>query len=195
MKVAVALVVAGLLTSVAAANVSREQAAAFQKKLEQILLHSERPGETRRETPISEGEVNSYLRFSAGGQIPVGITEPSVGIAGDGRLNGRAIVDLDVIRRKRSSGGWFDPMSYLTGQLPVTATGVLQTNDGRGKFTLESAAVSGVPIPKTFLQELVTFYTRSADLPAGINIDDPFELPAAIQRIDVQQPGRALIVQ
>lgn len=195
MKVAVTLVAAGLLTSVAAANVSREQAAAFQKKLGQIILNSESRSSTARNTPVSEGEVNSYLRFSAGDKVPVGVTEPSIGIMGGGRLSGRAVVDLDVIRRKRSSGGWFDPMSYLTGQLPVTATGVLQTGDGRGRFTLESADVSGVPVPKTFLQELVTFYTRSADLPGGINIDDPFDLPAEIQRIDVQQQGRAIIVQ
>ncbi len=35
---------------------------------------------------------------------------------GQGKVSGKAIVDLDVVRRKQSSGGWFDPTSYLTGQ-------------------------------------------------------------------------------
>ena len=194
MKVLLALVAAGVVTSVAAANVSREQALAFQKKLEQILINSEQKSDQVRQTAVTEGEVNSYLRFSAGAQIPTGVTEPVITIEGQGRLHGRAIVDLDVVRRKNSNGGWFDPRSYLTGKLPVTATGMLHTHEGRGKFTLETATVSGVPIPKSFLQELLSYYSRSADYPQGINMDDPFELPAEIQKIDVQQ-GRATIIQ
>ena len=56
-----------------------------------------------------------------------------------GRLSGRAVVDLDVIRKKKSSGGWFDPTSYLTGTLPVTASGVLRT-DGRPAASSRSSA-------------------------------------------------------
>jgi hypothetical protein len=51
-----------------------------------------------------------------------------------------------------------------------------------------------VPIPKPLLQEIVSYYSRSSDFPNGINIDDPFDLPAEIQKIDVQ-PGRATIIQ
>jgi hypothetical protein len=194
MKVLLALVTAGIVTGAAAANVSREQALSFQKKLGQIQSHSEQKSDRPRQTDVTEGEVNSYLRYSAGDQIPTGVTDPVITIQGQGRLHGRAIVDLDLVRRKNSSGGWFDPRSYLTGKLPVTATGALQTHEGRGKFNLEEATVSGVPIPKSFLQELLSYYSRSDDYPNGINMDDPFELPAAIQRIDVAQ-GRATIVQ
>lgn len=190
---AAALMTVGLVATLGAANVSREQAAQFQKKLEQILLNSEKGSARPRETVLTEDEVNSYLRFSAGDQIPTGVTEPVINIQGDARLHGRAIVDLDAVRRK-TSGGLFDPRSYLTGRLPVTATGTLQTDKGRGKFTLETATVSGLPIPKSFLQELLSFYSRSDDYPNGINMDDPFDLPAAIQRI-VVHPGRATIVQ
>jgi hypothetical protein len=193
MKYIAAMFAAVIVTSVAAANVSREQAAAFQKKLEQIVANSEQKSDRTRETTVTEGEVNSYLRFSAGNQIPTGVTEPTITIRGAGRLHGDAVVDLDVVRRK-NGGGWFDPRSYLTGRLPVTATGTLETHDGRGKFTLESATISGVPIPKSFLQELLSYYSRTPEDPDGINMDDPFELPAEIQRIDVLE-GRANVVQ
>lgn len=194
MKAAIAvLITVGIVVAVAAANVTREQAAAFQKKLDQILLNGEQKAERPRETSLAEGEVNSWLHFSAGDRIPTGVTEPSIAIRGQGRLHGRAIVDLDVVRQK-NSGGWFDPRSYLTGRLPVTATGLLETHDGRGKFTLEEATISGVPIPKAFLQELLSYYSRTDDFPNGVNMDEPFDLPAEIQRIQVD-PGRAVIVQ
>ena len=195
MKLAIGFVAVSILAGAAAPqNVSRQEAAAFQKKLDQIVLQSQAPSDKPRPTPVSEVEVNSYLTFGAGDQIPVGVTEPTVAIHAEGRLSGRAVVDLDQVRRKKSSGSWFDPLSYLTGRLPITAAGVLQTHEGRGKFTLESAEVSGIPIPKSFLQEVVSYYTRTASTPNGINIDDPFNLPAAIRKIEVQ-PGRATIIQ
>ncbi len=104
---------------------------------------------------------------------------------GGGRVSGKAIVDLDIVRQKQGSGGWFDPTSYLTGKLPVTASGKIVTWDGKGKFELDSAEVSGVPIPKSFLAQMVNFFTRTADNPRGSSIDDTFELPADIRRIDV----------
>jgi hypothetical protein len=193
MKRLIGFAVAAAVTGAAAANVSREQAAAFQKKLDQIVQNGASASDRPRHTLVTEGEVNSYLHFSTGDKLPVGVTEPSVEIHDQGRLSGRAVVDLDLVRRQKGRG-WLDPRSYLTGRLPVTASGTLQTHEGRGQFTLESAAVSGIPIPKTFLQEIVSHYTRTPDTPNGINIDDPFELPVEIQKIDVQQ-GRATIIQ
>ena len=54
--------------------------------------------------------------------------------------------------------------------------------------------MSGLPVPKTLLQELVSFYTRTADHPKGVNLDDPFELPAKIKQIEVGQ-AQAVVVQ
>jgi hypothetical protein len=85
-------------------------------------------------------------------------------------------------------------MSYLTGRLPVTATGTLKTANGTGQFVLETAAVAGVPVPKLVLQEIVTYYSRSAANPAGIGLDDAFALPSRIREIQVQR-GQAIIVQ
>jgi hypothetical protein len=196
MKLLAVALAGGLSFAVAPVNVSRGQADAFQEKLVRIVQQGESKAKSDRErqTTVTEGEVNSWLVFKSGDQLPVGVTEPSIEILAEGRLSGRAVVDLDVIRKKRSSGGWLDPTSYLTGTLPVTASGVLRTSDGQGRFTLEKAAVSGVPIPKSFLQEIVSFYTRTAANPNGINIDDPFELPAGIRRIDADN-GKATIVQ
>ena len=40
-------------------------------------------------------------------------------------------------------------------------------------------------VPKTVLQELVSYYSRTPENPDGINMDDPFELPARIREIRV----------
>jgi len=51
-----------------------------------------------------------------------------------------------------------------------------------------------VPVPKFLLQQIVSYYSRSPEFPNGINIDDPFALPARIREIQVQR-GQAIIVQ
>jgi hypothetical protein len=147
-----------------------------------------------KQTPILENEVNSYLRYELRDQVPAGVTEPTISILGDGRLSGTAVVDLDAVKQSRQSTSWFDPMRLLSGKLPVAATGVLQTQQGTGRFVLESAEISGIPVPKTVLQQVVSYYSRSAQNPSGVNLDDAFELPARIREIRVQ-PGQAIVVQ
>jgi len=142
---------------------------------------------------VTDAEVNSYLKYRAADQIPVGIVNPILTAVGNGRVSGRALVDLDAVRTQKKRG-WTDPMGYLTGKLPVTAVGTLATDNGVGRFQLESAAISGVTIPKAVLQELLSYYSRTPEKPSGINMDDPFELPARIREIRVQQ-GTALVIQ
>src|SRR5207244_9692035 len=78
-------------------------------------------------TPISENEVNSYLRYELGDKLPTGVKDPWVSIVGDGRLSGRAVVDLSQVGKSKKTGGMLDPYSYLGGTLPITANGVLKS--------------------------------------------------------------------
>lgn len=172
---------------------TRAQAAQFEQKLQAIVAHGNDGGAPRR-TIVSQLEVNSYLRVRGPELLPVGVTDTTVAADGPGRLSGRAIVDLDAVREKKSSGSLFDLTTYLTGKLPVTASGILHTGEGRGRFQLQSAEVSGVPVPKAFLQELVSYYTRSSDYPNGVSLDQTFELPANIREIQVGH-GSAVVVQ
>jgi len=173
---------------------SKRDAELLRQKVATINTHAERGAKQARRTTITENEVNSYLVYDAREQLPTGVVEPSVTILGTGRLSGRAVVDLDAVRRARASSSLFDPTNYLTGRLPVTATGTLTTSNGTGRFQLEGATVGGVPVPKLLLQEIVSYYSRTPDKPGGIGIDDPFALPARIREIQVQR-GQAIIVQ
>lgn len=177
-------------------RLSKADALKFQAKLSQIETNGAQPRKPKaaaRPTQVSELEVNSYLKFLAGSQVPVGIVEPTLRAAGNGRVTGRAVVDLDAVRTQKKRA-WTDPLAYLMGKLPVTAAGTLTTQNGVGRFQLESAEISGVTIPKSLLQELLSYYSKSPENPAGINMDEPFQLPAAIQEIRIGQ-GVATIVQ
>ena len=189
----VAFLLAGAVTA-SAQMPSPQDAESLDRKIQVIARHStESPSQARR-TTVSEREVNAYLRYRVSSELPAGVTEPSVTLAGDGRLGGRALVDLDQVRRKQSSGGWLDPMSYLTGKLPVTVTGVLVSQKGSAQFKLESAEVGGVPMPKTLLQEIVAYHTRSEAHPRGVSFEQPFDLPAEIDHIEIGR-GQAVVVQ
>ena len=182
----VASAVTGSLVS-AMAPLSPQLADAFAKKIVLVQKMVDETSSKDRATTFTQDETNSYLKYQAGELLPTGLTQPELTMLGQGRVAGKAIVDLDIVRQKQSSGGWFDPTSYLTGKLLVTAAGRIVTADGKGRFELERAEVSGVTIPKSFLGQMVTFFTRTADNPGGSSIDDTFELPAKIRRIDVEQ--------
>jgi hypothetical protein len=196
-----ALLVALVVALVSAApfaqqGFTRQDADRFQVKLAEIVQYGEVPAKKSaraRSVNVTDAEVTAYLRHHATKDIPVGIVEPAIIALGEGRVAGRALVDLDAVRKAKQRG-WLDPLGYLTGRLPVAAQGRLTTQGGVGRFELESAEINGVPVPKTVLQELLSFYSRTPEDPDGINMDDPFELPARIREIRVAR-GAATVVQ
>jgi hypothetical protein len=190
---AVTVAVATLAT-LHAATTSRPQADAFAKKVAIINQHAESGSRAARRTTMTETELNSWFAFRAQPLLPTGVAAPKITIIGNGKLLGAATVDLEAIGKNRGSGGTLDLWSYLGGRVPLSVTGVLHTKEGMGRFELQAADVSGVPVPKTLLQELVSYYTRTAEHPQGYRLDDPFELPANIKQIEIGQ-GQAVVVQ
>lgn len=180
--------------AMAALQLSKEQGDSLARKIDGINKNAATEPVRSKTTPMSEPEVNSYLAFNIKDKIPRGLANPEIRIVGDGQLAGRVFVDMDEFKRHRSSGGFLDPLSYITGQVPLTARGVLRTRDGKGQFQLASAEIHGVPVPKPIVQELVTFFSRTPENPNGFNLDAPFNLPAKIREVPVKQ-GQALVVQ
>jgi len=152
-------------------------------------------GQSRKpvQTIVTEPEINGYLRYRGKSVLPVGVVEPYVYALGGGRLSGVATVDLDAVRLSKPRGV-LDPAQLLRGRVPVTATGVLRSKNGEFRFELESASVAGIEVPKSMLQELVSYYTRSAANPDGYSLDTPFTLSGGIREITVES-RRAVIIQ
>ena len=182
------------IAPVGAAQRSRTEGDRLQQKIDAIAANAAAPKAKPATTSISEAELNSYLVFNLKNEIPRGLTQPEISMTGNGAVAGRVLVDIDAFKRNRGSEDFFDPLSYISGEVPVTARGVLRAQDGRGRFYLSSAELLGVPLPKAVVQELVSFFSRTAQNPRGIDIDQPFDLPAKIRRIDVHR-AEALVVQ
>src|SRR4051794_23786827 len=114
---AILLLVAGLAAPLAAQpRLTKQDADRFQTKLTRIVQYGNAApvrAAQPRTTPVTDAEVNSYLRFNAKEQIPAGVLEPTLNALGEGRVSGRAVVDLDAVRKQKQRG-WLDPLGYLS---------------------------------------------------------------------------------
>ena len=186
------------LGALQAAGVSEQQADAFSQKMatvkKQGIAGLQAQSRTPRRTPFTESELNSWFAYRSGEVMPTGVTDPRVTLVGSGKVKAAATVDLEAIAKQRSSGRTLDPWSYLGGRLPVTLSGVLRTENGIGRFDLEEAAVSGIPVPASVLADIVSYYSRTDSDPEGVRLNDNFRLPSQIKQIEMGA-GQAVIVQ
>jgi hypothetical protein len=162
---------------------TRAEADAMQTKLERVTAAAETPRAADAPplfTTFTEREINAYLALDGPAFLPPGIAMPRARLGDDGRVQARAIVDLDIVRRSRERSA-FDPLNYLRGSVEVLATGTVEGSDGEGLIRYESATVGGVSVPKTVAQELLRFYTSTPERPRGFAFDEPFALPAGIR--------------
>jgi hypothetical protein len=189
-----------VLSATGAAALSPPQASVpadsdrFRAKVDAISRFGEKPTAKALVTRVTETELNAYLAYGAKPQLPTGLTEPRIIVLPTLDLSGTAVVDLDAVRKQRPSRGWLDPLSYLSGTLAVEVVGRLEASQGQARFALQSARVGGVSVPKVVVQELVYFFTKTEANPRGINIDDPYPLPARIREIEIRL-GEAFVKQ
>ena len=191
-----ALVGVGLATSPATIQpdtLSPEAGARVEQQFISILDNANTESSDVRLTVLLEPDIAAFLRFQGASQLPTGITEPTIEIGEGGTVSVEAIVDLDAIRRQRARS-WLDPLQYLVGRLPVTATGRIRSGEGAALVDVQSVSVAGVAVPVSVLRELVVYFTRTADNPNGTDLDQPIPLPYGIIELRLS-PGRAVIVQ
>jgi hypothetical protein len=177
-----------------AVAVSQQDGDRLQAKIDAIVKNAAANPPKAGEFSILEREANSYLVFNLKEKLPKGLASPEITMMGDGALAARVLVDIDEVKRRRQSPGLFDPLNYLSGQVPVNARGILRTLEGRGQLYLRSADIGGVPLPKPLLQELIGFFSRTPENPKGFDIDAPFDLPSKIREISVRA-GESVVVQ
>ena len=177
----------------AADSLTSDDGAKLEEKLVSILRHADTAEPEEQITSLLEGEINAYLRFQGAARLPIGLTEPKLQIGEGGIVSAEAVVDLNLIREQRARD-WLDPLQYLAGRLPVTASGRVRSGDGLAEVDIESVTLAGVPVPVQVLQELVGYYTRTPDHPNGTRLDEPISLPYRIAELRLS-PGRAIIVQ
>lgn len=192
----IALGLVATAVSTSAQDPLRVDAAVMEKKVATIVQRGA-AAVPRRPAPLRTGftdrEVNAYFKVKGPEFLPQGLLNPEITIDDGGRLRAKAIVDLDAALKPKERSP-FDPLSWLGGKTEVTAAGVVHAANGTGVLQLETATLSGIPIPKTVLQQLVSYYTRTPEMPQGFDIDKPFALPANIRDVEMTR-GQATVVQ
>lgn len=197
------LLLVGLCGSVTVASLAarqdftRTEADSMERKLSAIIERGNKPKPAATAKPVrtsfTEREVNAFFKFNGPLLMPTGVLDPHITIVDGKQLQARAMVDLDAIRKSQPRG-WLDPLAYVTGKVELRAAGTLSAANGKGTFLLQSATLGGVPIPKSVLQEVVSYYSKTPEYPQGFDLDKPFDLPQNIKQVELQ-PGAATIVQ
>jgi hypothetical protein len=165
-----------------------------QGKVDGIVENGAKSPVPPQTTTFSEDDVNQLLRSHMNEIMPDGISDPHVTLVGNGMVVARVVVDFDEYKRRRSRRGGLGPLALLTGKLPVTARGTLQTQEGQGRFRLEAAELNGIPLPPALVREMITALSRSRRNPEGYDIERPFPLPANIRTVTVN-PQQAVVTQ
>jgi len=168
---------------------TRRDAASFQQKID--ALRKQTP---KRRTIVTENELAAYFMFDAAKDLPVGVIDPSITVLGPNRLSGRAVVDLDAVRKASPPTSLLDPKNLLIGRVPLSAVATFTATNGQGRFLLESAKIGSLPLPKLLLDEIASYYTRSEARPQGYTTEDPWPLPVGIREVRIA-PGQAVIIQ
>jgi hypothetical protein len=160
------------------------------EKIQQLRSGYDQEDADPMELEVSEEEANAYIALRLTDQLPEGVLEPWVKFT-DGPVIAGALLDLDVLQNRMPPSTL---TRYMTGRVPVELTASLQTGAGIGKVILESVSLGGIPLPSSFVQDLVTTYTKSPSRPNGVRLDEPFELPYAIESVTTKK-GLILIKQ
>jgi hypothetical protein len=86
----------------------------------------------------------------------------------------------------------FSPLSFLSGDVPVEASGRLRGKDGFGQVEWDAVYVSSIRVPIAALDQMVRSATKSEKNPDGFDILAPFRLPYSVNRLRLE-PGRAFL--
>jgi hypothetical protein len=161
------------------------------RKFEAIEVRSQ---STRARKPesvlITEGELNSFLNLTYAPQMP-GITDVDIRLDSE-RINAKGLIDLERVRGKVPAPSPWSPLSLLRGKVPVELTGTLLTSDGFGTIQVEEAWVASIPVPMSFVEQIVASATKKPSQPEGFDIHAPFRLPYAVNRVRLE-PARAFL--
>jgi hypothetical protein len=162
-------------------------------RVEQLLHRLEtqsKSSESRPETHVlSEEDLNAFLAFRLRKYNPKGVESVRVVFRQD-RLLVQADVDLSkvVSSRKAPEAGLLTAL--LGGRHQVEVDGILEAEDGRGRYRLVGLSLDGVTFPAMLLDSLMDRLIEATQLP--VDPRKPFTMPYGIKAVTIN-PGRATI--
>lgn len=172
------------------AGLSWAESDSLVRKLQALENRRKAPAKRQETVLVTEGELNSYLNLELAQKLPKGVSDLLVRLERD-RVIASGTVDLDQVQGRVPSSR-LNPLALLSGRVPVQVQGRLLNFNGFGAIEWEDIRVSSVSLPASLLGQLVASSTRDAENPEGVDIQAPFRLPHACQRLRLE-PGRALL--
>ncbi len=166
------------------------EAAARVEQLLQRLETQSKSSESGPETYVlSEEDLNAFLAFRLRKYNPKGVESVRVVFRQD-RLLVQADVDLSkvVSSRKAPEAGLLTAL--LGGRHQVEVDGILEAEDGRGRYRLVGLSLDGVTFPAMLLDSLIDRLIEATQLP--VDPRKPFTMPYGIKDVTIS-PGRATI--
>jgi hypothetical protein len=169
-------------------TVSEAEAASLARKLE--TLGSPRTAKDDS-VLVTESELNSYVNLQVLPTLDATVRDVEVKLE-PGRVRASGFVDIDDIKERLSLSPW-NPVSFLSGQMPVTISGrYAEPRAGYGQVAIEEVRAGRVPIPVSILEQLIASSTRTKAEPDGFDLQAPFRLPAPVRRVRLML-GRAFL--
>ncbi len=103
---------------------------------------------------LTEGEINSYLRYDYAAELPAGLTQPELRLEPD-RVSGSGMVDF--LEWQSANGASPGPLlaRLLAGRRRVEAVCHFTSAGGYGRTDIESVRIGGVPVASGALTFLI----------------------------------------
>ena len=181
----------GMKTAPAPGPLSWDQANSLTRKLEAIEKRKAEPAKKKPQTVFfTQGEVNSYLNLSYAERLPKGVSDVLVKLD-RGRMQVSGLVNIDRVKGKVEGGGG-GLLSFLSGDVPLEATGKVRGKDGFGTVEWESVYLGGMRLPISALEQMVRSATKTVAEPEGFDFHAPFRLPYSVNGLRIE-PGRAFL--
>jgi hypothetical protein len=172
----VALAASLFAVSLAAAD---GEAAAVQRKFDEIQNDKAKPGSVYRFTPA---EINAWARGELPKQVPQGMRDPLVQFTNNG-ASGFAHVDfLKMQHSKGAKVNWL-MARLIEGERPMRVNVEIRTGGGVATVFLRRVEISNVAASGTVLDFLVRTFFRP--LYPEAHIDEQFEMGHSIDRVEI----------
>ncbi len=149
-------------------------------------------GRTARTYTITEPELNRYLAHQIAAERPPGIKSASVSLGDNNRVAATLLINMDELKSEGESFTLKIARLVMSGEQKVDVAGSLQSNGGKGTFSLERVAINGTALPSFLAAEVARAVGKRQKPP--VDITRPFDLPHNIEKVEISR-GQLKIIQ
>ncbi|MEW6367391.1 MAG: hypothetical protein AB1714_22405 [Acidobacteriota bacterium] len=167
-------------------RISQAAADKMERVLNDVLKRRQQGKELPKTVVFTERELNSYLYYKAGSQLPPNLKNIDIGLQ-ENSVVAQADVDLSDVKSQNS-----EIPDFLKRPIPIYLTGRLTTQKGWGYFQPESIRVGFLPIPVSALDAIVQYLTERQSGKAH-SLKDWFALPYGIKEVRINKERLILV--